>query len=181
VFIRSAADPPLLLGVLIGDVVHNLPSALDHLAWQLALRAGAEPSWRTQFPIFSAEAAYDQKSPQQTAGMAAEDVARLRALQPFHDAEPAVQPLAVPASLSNIDKHRVLHAVGMSPITSQFTISSLGDVNAIRYIKPIATPIDGAEMARIGIADFGPSPSLEVGARLDLNPTNAKAHGTRPR
>jgi hypothetical protein len=32
----------------------------------------------------------------------------LRALQPFHDAEPAVHPLAVLASLSNIDKHRVL-------------------------------------------------------------------------
>jgi hypothetical protein len=32
--IESAANPPPTLGVLIGDVVHNLRSALDHLAWR---------------------------------------------------------------------------------------------------------------------------------------------------
>lgn len=45
--------PPLKWGVLIGDVVHNLRSALDHLAWQLVLRNGGESSWRTQFPATS--------------------------------------------------------------------------------------------------------------------------------
>jgi hypothetical protein len=83
--LQSAADPLLLLGALIGDVVHNLRSALDHLAWQPVLRAGGEPDWRTQFPIFSTEAAYDPKSLRQTAGMAAADARKLPALQPFHD------------------------------------------------------------------------------------------------
>jgi hypothetical protein len=31
------AEPPRSLGVGIGDVVHNLRSALDHLVWQLSL------------------------------------------------------------------------------------------------------------------------------------------------
>src|SRR4051812_7680913 len=39
-------DPPLALGVLIGDCLQNMRSALDHLVWQLALRSGkrATPS-----------------------------------------------------------------------------------------------------------------------------------------
>jgi hypothetical protein len=49
------------------------------------LATGGEPDWRTQFPIFSTEAAYDPKSLRQTAGMAAADARKLPALQPFHD------------------------------------------------------------------------------------------------
>jgi hypothetical protein len=80
--LQWGGDPPLLLRAQIGDVVHNRSFALDHLAWQLVLQARGEPDWRTQFPIFSDEAAYDQTSLRQTAGLAAADARKLRALQP---------------------------------------------------------------------------------------------------
>ena len=45
--------PPVTLGPVFGDVVHNLRSTLDHLAWNLALRnltgSGVEPFHRTAF------------------------------------------------------------------------------------------------------------------------------------
>src|SRR5947208_16718341 len=41
--------PPDRLLMLIGDVLYNLRSALDHLAWSLA---GTHADARTEFPIF---------------------------------------------------------------------------------------------------------------------------------
>jgi hypothetical protein len=39
------------IAALVGDVVHNLRSALDHLAWQLVLFDGGQPNGSTSFPI----------------------------------------------------------------------------------------------------------------------------------
>jgi hypothetical protein len=44
--------PPMRLGVVVGDIVHNLRSSLDHLAWQLALIRTSSPKQSTEFPIF---------------------------------------------------------------------------------------------------------------------------------
>jgi hypothetical protein len=46
-------EPPLRLGVMFGDCVQNLRSALDHLAWQVTLLDGGTPGDSTQFPIAS--------------------------------------------------------------------------------------------------------------------------------
>jgi hypothetical protein len=47
-------DPPPLCGIQIGESVHSLRSALDHLMCQLAIAAGNPAACdRTQFPIFT--------------------------------------------------------------------------------------------------------------------------------
>src|SRR5262249_51464823 len=46
---RYRQTPPDRLFMLIGDVLHNLRSALDHLAWSLA---GTLADRNTEFPIF---------------------------------------------------------------------------------------------------------------------------------
>ena len=53
--IRMVARPPSpWLGVVIGDAAHDLRSALNHLAWQLASLDGEPPEPdKVQFPIFS--------------------------------------------------------------------------------------------------------------------------------
>ena len=43
--------PPVVAAV-VGDVLQNLRSALDHLAWQLVLSDGGQPDELTQFPIY---------------------------------------------------------------------------------------------------------------------------------
>jgi len=42
---------PCRISLIIGDVVHNLRSSLDHLAWQLVEAEGAIPTSKTHFPI----------------------------------------------------------------------------------------------------------------------------------
>ena len=42
--LHSDAEPPLLLGAIIGDVLHNLRSALDSVAWAVCQRAGVATS-----------------------------------------------------------------------------------------------------------------------------------------
>jgi hypothetical protein len=46
-------EPPPEWSPVIGDIVHNWRSALDHLAYQLIIRNGQKSCHRTQFPIFS--------------------------------------------------------------------------------------------------------------------------------
>src|SRR5690348_1449661 len=48
------AAPPVRLGVIVGDITHNLRSALDHLVYELAGRRGGG----TQFPIFDSSERY---------------------------------------------------------------------------------------------------------------------------
>jgi hypothetical protein len=53
--IESVHQPPLRLGVLMGDIVHNIRCALDHLVWQLALTRTPTPHSKPQFPILDNE------------------------------------------------------------------------------------------------------------------------------
>ncbi|HEV3192837.1 MAG TPA: hypothetical protein VGY54_20165, partial [Polyangiaceae bacterium] len=39
------------LNTLIGEFLHDLRSALDHIAWQLVMNNGGEPTRDTSFPI----------------------------------------------------------------------------------------------------------------------------------
>lgn len=43
--------PPLRLGLICGDVVHNLRCALDYIIWQLVLKEGNQPTKFNAFPI----------------------------------------------------------------------------------------------------------------------------------
>jgi hypothetical protein len=116
--------PPPELSPIIGDIVHNGRSALDHLAWLLVRRAKNTPApGKTQFPIFTKDpfdrtlysttkkwkAALDRWN-SQTQGMASNDVAIIKRMQPYKRFKtPGADPLARLADLSNWDKHRELH------------------------------------------------------------------------
>jgi hypothetical protein len=170
---RVLAEPPSEWGVLVGDVVHNLRSALDHLAWQLVLLNNAEPGRRTQFPIFSDGAAYRaQGEAVQAAGMSDADKALIEEFQPFRQPEAEERPheLSVLQHLSNVDKHRVVHTTLVQTAGSQFRIHGLEDVTGIRHIAPQFGPLtDGAELVRIGIVVEGPNPRLTIDADLRLD------------
>ena len=61
--VRGKVERPnedaLMWGVLLGDALHNLRSALDHLVWQLIrLDSGKDGTTDSQFPISSTGAGY---------------------------------------------------------------------------------------------------------------------------
>jgi len=51
IHLESVKPLPAIIPLLVGDAVHNLRSALDHLAWQLVEAAGGVPNKDTYFPI----------------------------------------------------------------------------------------------------------------------------------
>jgi hypothetical protein len=50
-YVASVQSIPIDIPLLIGDAVHNLRSALEHLMWQLIESAGGTPDENTAFPI----------------------------------------------------------------------------------------------------------------------------------
>ena len=59
---RWCRNCPLSLPLLLGDVIHNLRSTLDHLAGALVSAAGGTPDRTTSFPIFESLHAYQDRS-----------------------------------------------------------------------------------------------------------------------
>jgi hypothetical protein len=50
-YVASVQSIPIDIPLLIGDAIHNLRSALEHLMWQLIEAAGGTPDENTSFPI----------------------------------------------------------------------------------------------------------------------------------
>jgi hypothetical protein len=119
-------------GAIIGDVVHNLRSTLDHLVWQLTLANGLTPpaaipwkgpgsEWRNiRFPIHTINPRkrypsgkripWRYKPPDSLWGIRSALRTELQRLQPFnHGQDAPKKPLAILNELWNIDKHRHLH------------------------------------------------------------------------
>lgn len=95
-----------------GDIVHNLRSALDHLAYQLVLvgSPGIEPSRRIEFPIAKDLATYKAEKARKVEGMRADAIAAIDSLKPYKDGNPHLWRIH---ELDNIDKHRTLFTVGI--------------------------------------------------------------------
>jgi hypothetical protein len=103
-------EAPLRFGVILGDCLHNLRSSLDHLMWQVTLLDGNTPDASTQFPISRTEKAFEKAAKRQIPGLNSAHHDFVRSLQPFNAGDDAEgHALAVLATLSNTDKHRVLN------------------------------------------------------------------------
>ena len=134
---RSRITDPTRLGVILGDVVHNARSALDHLVWQLVLHNECTPHSRTSFPIAIEADWWEQNvapggkrrrlSPLE--GVSADHVATIEALQPYRlgsTADASTHRLAVLNRLWNTDKHRTAH-IGIVQSSSLAAVVRSGD------------------------------------------------------
>jgi hypothetical protein len=109
---------PVKWGVMLGDVLHNARSALDHLAWQLVkhgpkgLPSKEGTRRQVHFPVELTKDRFDDLPVLPYFG---EDARRIiREKQPYHRGDKArLHPLAILDQLWNTDKHRVLHPSSM--------------------------------------------------------------------
>jgi hypothetical protein len=105
--------PPLRWGVMLGECVHNLRSALDHLVCQLTLLDGGtmDDCSQTQFPIASkSEAQFEQMANHRIPKLSRWHRAMIKRAQPYRAGDSAWKhPLAILADLSNADKHRLIN------------------------------------------------------------------------
>ena len=114
--------PPQEWGIIIGDIAHNLRSALDQLIWQLALLQTSTPYVKTAFPIFDAFTKYRDNGRRVIQDLTRRQATLVKWLQPYRRGDEAEgHPLWLLQDVNNTDKHRVIQTVG-----TVFDIQGLG-------------------------------------------------------
>jgi hypothetical protein len=121
------AQPPIQWGTLIGDIAHNLRSALDALMWQLIILNGhPDPSVfknpRPAFPIFedfksTKQDCWVQKGRKHVDGrVRPEHAVVIEQCQPYHTRKErfSISTLWALHELNNVDKHKLMHVVQLS-------------------------------------------------------------------
>ena len=151
--------PPLSLAVIVGDVVHNLRSSLDHIAWQLSLLTTSEPYKNTAFPIFKdTKPTSVTNFKRMTKDVLPDAIRVIEALQPYHAGDTAEYThLWILNSLWNTDKHRLLNAVPVRLTVPAFS----GPDGSIRHLP------DGATLMRIP-KSAEPEKNLEPEIRREI-------------
>jgi hypothetical protein len=104
---------PPSIGLVVGDVVHNLRCALDHLVCELRTPANKAQPCKTQFPIYQSPTKFlknDRVERRWLAPLEAAAAQAIRDLQPFNrrSNDPSKDPLSILSELDNIDKHRTI-------------------------------------------------------------------------
>ena len=75
--------PPADISLITGDVIHNLRSSLDYLAYALVIANGNTPNKQTAFPIHDAAAKYVAYSGRQIELMAQSAIDAINATEPY--------------------------------------------------------------------------------------------------
>jgi hypothetical protein len=116
-YLARVRDVPPIISLVAGDIIQNLRSALDHLAYQLyMLGPGGEAGGigsRTYFPIADDSAKYKIEAPRKIKGLRPDAIKTIDAIEPYKggrtDKSDALWRLE---KMNNIDKHRLLIAIG---------------------------------------------------------------------
>ena len=121
----SRRTVPLRVSVIVGEFIHDLRSALEHVAWVLAASNtdDVESLWKAgirekiTFPVAKTPEAFDRHS--LVSFITADARTVLNRLQPHNLGRPALakrHPLSALHDFWNVDKHRVVSA-GLGEIT----------------------------------------------------------------
>jgi len=160
--VSDAPSVPVEWGVIIGEIVHDLRSALDLLAWQLALLNKACPYGETMFPIYSKGRTKDTSKPhfwgkghglRLLKSIDMRYRKRIEAFQPYKRRNGGRRsPLFLLQQLNNTDKHRLITVLataiagfrftGLVGGGSQFKVGVPLYLNAkVGHVRPL--PADG--------------------------------------
>jgi hypothetical protein len=119
----TAPKPPPCVALIIGDAVHNLWSALDHLMWELIGLDGGEQHRWLSFPKGLDRLSYKRKCDKvKTPSAAVKDL--LKSFEVFPRG--AGHFLCVTNLLDNADKHTVLTPVIHAPNIAELVLVSDG-------------------------------------------------------
>lgn len=163
--------PPLdpVLGAILGDAIHNLRAALDHLAWQAVIAGGGNPTGDTNFPVLDVAPTadrYGRTRVQIAPGIPKRLQEVLDTFQPYKRGNPTTHPLHVIHRLDIDDKHHELFVtvVGVVSVSFHEPFDVVG-LNTGPYE-------DGAEVCRftgpeVSDAEDEFNPAIAFAVRLD--------------
>jgi hypothetical protein len=157
---------------LIGDCVHNLRSALDHLAHQLLAIQGGTPKigrGGTAFPIY--DTSVGPKGGPRTVHITGDPgsvsgpiLTFVEGVQPYNRVnDPNGHPLWILSELDNMDKHRSLTTAAGALSGFSIGIGNMGDINLYFDFVGFTGPFDETtELARWKATVTGPNPHVDM-------------------
>jgi len=160
-------EPPLRFGVVVGDIVHNARSALDHLVWQLVILNGGRPGRDHSFPIADHPNDFSAQAAKRLDGVAPRHRAIIESVQPYQGSNgPENTYLALLSRLSNVDKHQVVHAtlaVLQDPgdRVSVRLVRGPGEIVAKQFL-PFGGFEHGAPLLRFKVEPLTPDTEVDV-------------------
>ena len=106
--LASARDVPINMLLIAGDAIHNLRSALDHVAHLLVVvgKGSPGPFAHVSFPIFETVAKYKAGRAGRIQGMRQDAIEAIDTIEPYGGGKGEV--FYHLHCLNNIDKHRVI-------------------------------------------------------------------------
>ena len=107
--VRIKQEVPTEFAAIIGDVIHNLRTALDYLAWQMVVVNGGIPSRDTGFPITKDAASFQTDLGKKLKGASPKALRFVQRLRPYQGGDDVLWMLH---SLDITDKHKLILSVG---------------------------------------------------------------------
>jgi hypothetical protein len=190
IFKEAQPIPSTDWGVILGDAVNNMRSALDHLVAVLVADANHQVHSTHQFPIFDTPNDWQRRvinPPRNRRGQLdfvdASYIAIIEEVQPYQPTT-GLPSLAVLRSFSNTDKHRLIHAV-QRRLTASPTVSAVQTIPltivGVTYSDPDSTLENGTEVASVRChfdltansitGEFELPPNSEMNMRIDMKAT----------
>jgi hypothetical protein len=159
------------LGILFGDVMHNLRCALDYIVTALVVASNTALTNSHQFPVFSTQVGYENRVGNNLAAVPRKGgrgalhgvtvgLQDVWDLQPFHrKKEPRSHPLYAVNRFSNADKHRIVaEDLPFLQETALHISPAEGIVEEIRSQVPPRWEVDAEyEVGRIRYAEPFPA------------------------
>ena len=163
--------------VIIGEILYNLRSALDHLVWQLVIANRQTPGRNNEFPIAVDQEAWLRAKERVLKGVSKRHKAMIGYLQPYNGGMGlsfAVSKLKVLNDLCNVEKHRhlivaVIASSGIEPRTFDEMPSELGDLDTRPPLEgqvKLAKIESGTILAQFNNASTPLNLSFKVDARF---------------
>ena len=172
-------DPDWAL--IVGDIIHTLRSALDHIVCQLAILNGNDVSCceATYFPICICKPEFKKAEKRLKHLISAAAFARIEGLQPYHATDEGKRPasafLWAIHHLDIIDKHRILLIVGKKfrTIDLRYSVNE-GPFISVGVDQSWRPMEDGTEVASIDMTPLAAGAKPEDKMRMQGGGTEAQ-------
>lgn len=167
-YVGSIQQTPVRISSIAGDVLQNLRSALDHLAFELFMvgtRGTAGDGKHVSFPIFDDAKKYSAYAPKKVRGIEPRAIAAIDSTKPYRGGNDVLWQLH---RLNNIDKHRFLITVG-----SAFQSLDLG-AHMQRMMYELNPGLANVQVPPLFVRPADRMFPLKVGDELFLDAPDAK-------
>jgi hypothetical protein len=178
IYVRFDPEPDARRwGLLLGDAVHNLRSALDHLVYELAVGVSHRrppPGWRhLEFPILDDSHHWRGPKDRRLKGLSHEMRTAIETVQPYKSGPVDIahsDKLWIVHELDNADKHREIRPVALLPahFSATFGTISGGEMTATSYPGPLKNETLLMTLTGEAVMEMEDNAETEIGVAVDI-------------